>query len=320
MRRPPIFVISILVLITASAIARHHQPQVPDNPAFTRLSDVQDARITESSGIAQSIANPDAIWVHNDSGDKARLFQIGLDGETRCVVTMQTQDPYDWEDMCSFRVDDSNWLLIADVGDNAEKRGKDLPSCRLLLFPEPEVNWKGRELALTVAPVTTIEFSWDDGPRNCESIAVDTESREILLVTKTQPFESALYSIPLNMIAGKQRAVAKKVCRAAVPFATGMDVSADGRKMVVTTMISAVLVNRELSETWADAWKKPLVVVTIPPQKQCETICFLNTGNEVLVHSEGKRQTLWKIRLPDPAPSVTHRNATPKKSDTEKNE
>ncbi|MBL8818582.1 MAG: hypothetical protein JNL58_21315 [Planctomyces sp.] len=320
MRRPPIFVVLILVLITASAIARHHHPQVPDNPAFTRLADVLDERITESSGIAQSISQPDAIWVHNDSGDKPRLFLVGLDGETRCVVTIRTKDPADWEDMCSFRANDANWLLIADVGDNAERRGNDGPPCRLLIVPEPEIDWKGRELVLSTSPVLTIEFGWEDGPRNCESVAVDTETHEILLVTKTKPSEAALYTIPLNLTPGTLKATARRVCRAAIPFATAMDVSTDGRKMVVTTMISAVLVNREADETWADAWKKPLTVVTIPPQKQCETICFLNTGTEVLVHSEGNRQTLWKIQLAEkPSPPV-RRSRSPKTSDSETNQ
>lgn len=309
LRRRRLFLLLIFVLVTSTVIARHRTRSGPVTSQMTKLAEIQDERINESSGMALSIAAPDSVWLHNDSGDKPRIFQVGLDGETRCVVTLRTRDePYDWEDMCSFSANNANWLLIADVGDNSAVRSKGAPVCRLLLCQEPIVNWKGKVLTLTIDPVSVTEFAWEGGPRNCESIAVDVESKEILLVSKTQPLECALYSIPLNLEPGQHTATAKLVSRVGVPFATGMDVSRDGRKMVVTTMISAILIVRRDEESWAAALKRSPTVVSIPPMKQCETICFLDDGRSVLVHSEGKNQAVWKIQLPElkmPAPEPT---------------
>ena len=92
-------------------------------PGAQALCVVSDDRIRESSGIAMSRRQPDAVWLHNDSGDAARLFLVGLDGHTRGVVRLpHVGKPLDWEDMCSFTVNGMPWLMIGDVGDNARNR------------------------------------------------------------------------------------------------------------------------------------------------------------------------------------------------------
>jgi len=47
-----------------------------------QIAVVQDKRIDECSGLASSDLKSDAVWIHNDSGDKPRLFLVGLNGET----------------------------------------------------------------------------------------------------------------------------------------------------------------------------------------------------------------------------------------------
>ena len=100
---------------------------------------VEDDQISEASGIAASRRQEDAVWLHNDSGDSARLFLVGLDGKTRAVVTLNVERPMDWEDMCSFEADGEKWLLIGDTGDNQRVRSTSERSCELLLIREPEI-------------------------------------------------------------------------------------------------------------------------------------------------------------------------------------
>src|SRR6056297_3085713 len=87
-----------------------------------QLAIVQDRQIDESSGLAISGANPGMLWVHNDSGDKPRLFLVDREGQTRCILKVTGAEAVDWEDMCSFRSAGQSWLLIGDVGDNDRKR------------------------------------------------------------------------------------------------------------------------------------------------------------------------------------------------------
>jgi hypothetical protein len=42
---------------------------------------VQNDQIREASGIVASRQNPGVLWVHNDSGDSARVFAINEKGE-----------------------------------------------------------------------------------------------------------------------------------------------------------------------------------------------------------------------------------------------
>lgn len=275
---------------------------------------IRDPRINESSGIAISRENPGDLWLHNDSGDDANLFLVRRNGTTRAVVQLESVRPFDWEDMCSFRADGTSWLLIADVGDNAIKRGTGdrsggKTSCRLLLvkerrFPAAASRDEGHpELTATWPVHAEMEFSFSDGPRNCESVAVDTTKNEILLISKSQPLDCGLYRISLQLESGKFAATAELLTKLSIPFATGMDISTDGRRMVVVSPFGGIVVDREETETWEDACRRSPVVVELPRRRQGETVCFELDGQTVLTNSEFTSQPLWRTRLPVPIPA-----------------
>lgn len=261
---------------------------------------VDDDQISEASGIAASRHLKDAVWLHNDSGDSARLFLVGLDGKTRAVVTLNIERPVDWEDMCSFEVDGEKWLLIGDTGDNQRIRSRTERSCELLLIKEPEI--KAGDVSPVVVKadvVSRIAFQFPDGPEDCESLAVDTEEKEILLLTKCAPQRCKLFRLPLSIKAGRQQLMAEPVASVAVPFATSMDVAANNRSLVIVNMFSGAMIRRGKGESWSAACQKPITVLTLPAQPQCETVCFDSSGKAVLVNSERSRQPLWRIRLPE---------------------
>ncbi|MCP4169813.1 MAG: hypothetical protein GY758_03455 [Fuerstiella sp.] len=265
---------------------------------FVRVAVVEDKRISESSGLAISHANPNAIWIHNDSGDKPRLFLVGLDGVTQAVVEIAGADAHDWEDLCSFKINGESWLLIGDVGDNLTRRGNGHPACRLYLLKEPVVPAARRPAKIQWNVSATITFAYENGPANCEGVAVDVEREEILLLTKSLPHKCELYRLPLNTRAGRQKTVAKRIADVFIPFATALDISPDGRTMVVCTMLNGLSVTRVSDRTWTDALGKPGTAFNLPPRKQGETICFDTTGRWLYVNSEGSRQPLWRMNTP----------------------
>jgi hypothetical protein len=63
------------------------------------LGHVDDEALDELSGIAASRTNPGSWWLHNDSGDRARVFL--LDHQARRVATYAVTgaDAVDWEDI-----------------------------------------------------------------------------------------------------------------------------------------------------------------------------------------------------------------------------
>lgn len=262
---------------------------------------VMDDQISEASGIAASRWQKDAVWLHNDSGDSSRLFLVGLDGKTRAVMTLNVERPIDWEDMCSFEVDGEKWLLIGDTGDNQRVRSKTERACELLLIKEPEIqSGNGRPINVKADVVSRVEFQFPGGPEDCESLAVDTETMEILLLTKCAPGKCRLFRLPLSTKSGPRKLTAEPVASLAVPFATSMDVSADNHSLVIVNMFSGALIRRGPDEAWMSACQKPITVLTLPAMPQCETVCFESTGECVLVNSERAQQPLWRIRLPVP--------------------
>lgn len=256
---------------------------------------VSDPQLTEVSGIAVSREHPDAIWMHNDSGDSARLFLVGLDGQTRAVTALKGITALDWEDICSFRCDETNWLLVADIGDNLSRRTAAASPCQLHLVREPVVKDQTPQMELEVHSTLTFEFP--DGPRDCEGVGVDPIQKEILLVSKTDPRKCRLYRMPLNLEPGQHRLTATDVCSIPVPYATAMDVSADGRQIAVASMLFGVHLRRDDSQSWTDAAQSSLTVLTLPPRRQGESVCFDAEGKCILLNSEGVAQPLWRQAL-----------------------
>jgi len=280
-----------VAILLLTSIACHADDHV-------QLAVVEDERLTESSGLAVSYTHPDAVWIHNDSGDKPRLFLVGLNGHTRAVVNVEGVDDFDWEDMCSFQIDGQSWLLIGDIGDNARERGARNPECRLYLLKEPVVPRANGTPTMRWNVTAGISFDFEDGRFDCEALAVDVMRREILLLTKSLPQDGGLYRIPLDLSDAKQKHTAKLVARPFIPFATALDVSADGRAMIVGSMLNGLLIRRTEDQTWADAFREPATPLDLPPRKQGETICFDRDGKSVFLNSEKVRQPLWRLTLP----------------------
>ncbi len=265
---------------------------------------VQDPQILEASGLAICRTAKNTVWMHNDSGDVPRLFLVGFDGATIGIVNVKGVTAFDWEDVCSFEIDGESWLLVGDIGDNARKRGVTTPVCQLLLLKEPKLDASvptttASEVSIDV--VRTIKFEFPDGLYDCESLAVDTTTKQILLVTKSDPFTCAMYSLPLTLTSGVETLKAERVTPISATFATAMDLSPDGRQLAIVSMLGGVMLTRKdpQKDSWADASINSLTTLTLPNRKQGESVCFTTDGNSLLLNSEGALQPLWKIELPN---------------------
>ena len=266
---------------------------------------ISDPRIGESSGLARSQRQPDAVWIHNDSGDTARLFLVGLDGKTRGVFHLaDVPMPVDWEDMCGFTFNGEPWMMVGDVGDNATNRHLVTPdegperACRLLLFHEPALQDLSEQDSVRVH--TAILFEYEDGPRNCESVAVDTERGEILLVSKSKstPLDCGMYSIPLTLEQGTTTAVARRIASLDIPSATAMDIAPDSHRLVIISYRGASVVDRKADEGWGEAKDGALRFLGLPEQENGETVCFGRSRDELFLNSEHVGQPLWRLKIP----------------------
>jgi hypothetical protein len=244
-------------------------PRITYGPG-RELAKLACKEINESSGLAAGRANKGVFWTHNDSGSAPKLYAFGAKGEHLASLKVTGARARDWEDMASFSLGRRHFLLIADVGDNNSARD----SCSIYIVPEPRLRPGGRGREASVKPLQTIRFRYEDGPHNCESVAIDPGSRKIYLVSKVPGGACTLYALDWPTRLGRSELVAKPVAPLAIQTTSAMDISPDGLRMVVLTYGDAWEYARRPKESWADASARAPRRIRMPPRIQGESICY----------------------------------------------
>lgn len=172
------------------------------------MGSIESPLLDESSGLAASAHHADVLWSINDSGGKAELFALTTQGKHLGIWPVDLPEPIDWEALTSFVADGTAYLLIADIGDNFAMRR----TVSYVVVEEPDARTASPEEALQ--PVQTRSFSYPDGPRNSESVAVDTRRGEVLVLSK-RTLPPQLYRLPLpNFSAAPSEVATQQVQRA----------------------------------------------------------------------------------------------------------
>lgn len=289
------FIVVVLFMLPTfpalAQIAEHPKHLVYDTPIH--IGTVEDERINESSGIARSIVNPDTFWTHNDSGDKARLFLIDSKGKTLAEVTIAGAQAIDWEDIASFKRGDNGFLLIGDFGDNEAKR----KATKIYLIKEPKIGKSEDEFKIDIGPSLIIPFKYENGARNCESMAIDRHNETIYLITKERDRKCGVYELQIPKKQRRKPVTARKTATLQISKTTAMDMSPDGARAVVLTYGNAFEFVRRLNESWARAFSRRGRGITMPLRTQGESICYGSDGKTLYLTSEGNSQPFWKVPI-----------------------
>jgi hypothetical protein len=270
--------------------------------ALEGIAVVTNPGVDELSGLAVSRADPALLWGHNDSGDGPHLYRIGLRGEDYGRVTVPDALAGDWEDIAAFSDAGGPALLVGDIGDNFRMRSY------VTLYA---VRDAGRDRPVRL--LWRMDVSFPDGPRDCESLAVDPLSREILLLSKRDD-PPRLYRVPLPAKAPKGRQTAKFVGTIApmprltaserltaryVHMPTAMDISADGLTAVIVTLRNAYVYRRRAGESWATLFARGTAPLPLPAEFESTEAAALSPDGRVLfLGSEGEPGRLLRIDLP----------------------
>jgi len=260
---------------------------------------ITSPKLSEVSGFAVSRKTPGRLWAINDSNNPAEIYGLSTQGVLIKTYKVKGAINWDWEDLAGFRYKGEDFLLIADVGDNWSAR----PFSTLYCIKEPAAdNQSNDELELE----WKMNFSYENGPLDCESVAVDAAHQKIYLLSKRTAFP-VLYELPLDM-AGKKfmytaRAVATiKPIPGPIPktqkqandkhrfLPTAMDISADGNTLYILTYRDAYVYSRVQDQTWDQAFSKPPLQITLPaPSKtlvQREALGIDQTNGKIFITSE----------------------------------
>ncbi len=259
--------------------------------AGRRLAQLANIQIGESSGLACSRQTPGAFWTHNDSGDDARLYLFDSRGADLGSCQVAGVDAYDWEDLASFRFKGRNCLLVCDTGNN----GLNAAVQMIYLVEEPSRDPQTGRLPKQVRVRQTIHFSYEDDFRNCEAVAVDPTSRTILLVTKEYGPQCSVYALAWPEDNPTKAFVARKIATLQLIMATGMDISPDGRRAIVTTYRDAFEYTRGEKEDWRTALARRPRRIALPKRRQGETICYGLDGKTLYLTSEKRPTPLLEV-------------------------
>ncbi len=299
---------SLFILLPALGLASALAAAPPtwSTPVITGV--MTEARLTETSGLAASRSRPEAFWVHNDSGNRPELHLMSQEGKRLATATIEGVRNVDWEDIAAFTVEGRRYLLIADTGDNGGLRR----TLSLIIVEEPATVTDGMRLR----PERVLRFRWPDGARDCEAVAVDAASGQVLLVSKKR-VPPELFSVALHADEGELQ-VARLLGHLggiAQPTAADLernpvygryraqvsaaDLSPDGRTLAVLNYMAVYVYHREAGADWSSALANPqrLNFAWMP---QAEAITFSLDGRDLWVAGEQRPSPL--IRFPRKEP------------------
>jgi hypothetical protein len=265
---------------------------------------LEEGLLTEASGLASSLRVDGGVWSLNDSGGRADLFLFDLpSGRQLGSVSLAGVKNRDWESLDSFLLEGEPWLLIADTGDNRSRR----ETCTLLLVKAPPLSVvkDGRE----IRPARQITFRYQDGPRDCEAVAVDPGSGKVLLLSK-RTWPPVAYELPLFPAEGTV-AVARRLGPVNLPKAapwegpyasqnTGLAIRPDGKLAAVLTYGRVFLFPRGAGQSWRDAFAAKPQRLPRHGLPQAEGICFSKDGQSLLVVSEGRGAPVLRYGIEAP--------------------
>jgi hypothetical protein len=241
------------------------------------------------SGVVQSRAHDGVLWVHNDSGDTARVFAIDHNGATIRQYPITGANAVDWEDIAIAPGSNGgpDTLLAGDIGDNNKQRADIV----VYSFPEPD------PAVDTASPTATAHtLVYPDGAHDAEGLFFDPVSNDLFVVTKELSGQSAVYAKD-DFLTASGTALTKVATLdlGLAQLVTAADITVDGSAIALRTYGAVFVWSRGANESVADAFTHEPCNAPSPSQQQGEALGFDSNGRGFVALSEGVNQPIWHV-------------------------
>jgi len=259
---------------------------VVDDPVAAAGLDDED--IAEASGLVASRTQPGVFWLHNDSGDGARFFAVDAGGQRIGVFNVGGAEAVDWEDMSSGPgPKPGEYLYFGDIGDNGEERDK----VTVYRVPEPDAAAAGGG-EVDLADVEIIDLVYPDEAHNAETLIVDPQTGDLVIVAKGDPTRVFLRPGPVE--AGGPYVLEEVAPIDFSPVvATGGDISPGGEFIAVRTYTVALLWLRPPGTSIAEAFASEPCEIPLAFELQGEALSFAGDGSGYYTLGEGSDVPLY---------------------------
>ncbi len=259
---------------------------------------VASDELTEITGVVESRTRTGVLWVHNDSGDTARIFAIGLDGRTFGTFALAGIQARDWEDIAAGPgpVAGQRYLFVGDIGDNDQERA----SVTVLRLREPVVDPSAASPATgTVDAVDKLGLRYPDGPHNAEALMVDPRSGDLVIVTKELDGRAGVFRAPGRLADGSESTL-RRVATLPLGFGTlvtGGDVARSGSLVALRTYGSVLIYARPARKPLWAAFKTQPCSGIAPPERQGEAIALRTGGRAYVTVGEGEHPRVYRVEI-----------------------
>ncbi len=270
--RFPIFVVALFAFGTLFHCSADRKSASATNSDLddVRAVLVSDPELDEISGIAASRKFSKIFWVHNDSGDKARIFAIDSSGQTVGQVLLKGVQAVDWEDIAlgPGPQPHTDYLYIGDIGDNRARR--DFKVIYRLAEPDVQVlKSKGR---LLIDRFAAIRFRLPDGARDAETLLCDPVSKDLFVISKREN-RVHLYRLPFPQDT-LQIGTAQFLEELPLTEITAGDIAPSGRHIILKNYLQIFYFPRGKGQSVAQALDRFPSFLPYKEEPQGEALCF----------------------------------------------
>lgn len=249
-----------------------------------------DTKLGEISGIVAGRLNQDIFWVHNDSGDEARIFAIDKKAEFIGELEINGAGNFDWEDIGigPGPVAGAGYIYIGDFGDNEAVR----KHINIYRIPEPEIDTLGKAPFIgQSAKADVITLKYPDGARDAEAMFVDPANGDIYIISKREKnvrVYKADYAQSTTDTITLEYLLELPFGSLGIPNngVTAADISPDGREILIKTYMNVYYFYRDNGESISDALRKTPITLKYTFEPQGEGICWDVAGRGYYTISE----------------------------------
>lgn len=261
---------------------------------------IKTDEIRESSGLANSPCQPDILWTHNDSGDKAFIFALDKTGKKLAAFKIDNAENNDWEDMAVRRENSGEcFLYLGDIGNNERLKSE----FTIYKVKEPKVSGEtdsSKKNPLSTEAAEVIKVEYPDFRHDAETLMIQPQTGDLYIVTKRISGAAGVYRLKADHDLNKTNKL-EKIADITVPaipngLLTGGAISPDGKRVVLCDYFAAYEITlpkdaKNFDEIWR---QKPLKFET-GARTQGEAIAYSADGKAIYATSEKRDSPLIMI-------------------------
>jgi hypothetical protein len=263
--------LSVLLFISFHLFGCKSNTVPPPSPYFEpgiAHGTLDNDEIHEASGIVMSINNPGKLWVHNDSGDKARLFLIDDSARYLATVHLPAIHNRDWEDIAlgPGPNNQKSYIYIGDIGDN----NAHFPSKYIYRIEEPMLQDGCTDTSIFL--VDTIQFILPDGPRDAEALCINHRTLDLYIFSKRES-RISLYQLKYPYSTTKIN-IALKMMDLPFTQVVAADWSLDNKELLIKTYKEVYYWSSQADTSLDAILQTPAISLPYIPEPQGEAIAW----------------------------------------------